>query len=82
MEDEYNWQLISWVSVPIGIAVAIVFYIPSSDFWRWVSLFSGLVLAFAIVYGKTKKKQNLFTAVAIVFLIALFVRLLQLLGII
>lgn len=82
MEEEYNWNLILKVAAPISLINAFVFYTNISNFWKWFSLVIALLLAGAIVYTKSKKKNNIFTTVGIVFLVALIVRLLKNFGII
>lgn len=77
MEEEYNWSLILKVAVPIALIEAYIFYINISNGWKWFSLIVGLLLTAGIVYTKDKKKSNIFTAVGIVFLIALLVRILK-----
>lgn len=78
MEEEYSWGLILKTSVPFSLIEAYIFYANViSDTWKWLSLIFALFLAGAIVYMKDKKKNNIFTAVGIVFLIALIVRFLR-----
>ncbi len=77
MEEDYNWELILKVAVPIALIEAFIFYRNFSNFWKWLSLITGLILAGAIVYIKDKKKNNIFTAVGIVFLVVLIVRFLR-----
>ena len=77
MEEEYNWELILKVSVPVALIEAYVFYTNISNGWKWFSLAIGLALTGIIVHAKDKKKNNVFTAVAIVFLAALIVRFLK-----
>lgn len=77
MEDDYNWNLIIKVSIPIALIEAYIFYINISNGWKWFSLIIGLLLTGSIVYIKDKKKNNIFTAVGIVFLVALIVRFLK-----
>ncbi|MBS3114360.1 hypothetical protein J4448_04625 [Candidatus Woesearchaeota archaeon] len=81
MEEEYNWELILKVSVPVALIEAYLFYISISNGWKWFSLIIGLALTGIIVNLKDKKKNNVFTAVAIVFLVALIVRLLKNFGV-
>ena len=77
MEEEYNWGLILKIAIPISLIEAYLFYTSISDGWKWFSLITGLLSAGAIVYMKDKKKNDIFTAVAIVFLAALIVRFLR-----
>ena len=77
MEDDYNWNLIIKIAAPIALIEAYIFYTDISNGWKWFSLVIGLLLAGSFVYIKDKKKNNIFTAVAIVFLAALIVRFLR-----
>lgn len=82
MEDDYNWDLILKVALPVSLIEAYIFYAGISDGWKWFSLIIALLLTGAIVYMKDKKKNNIFTAVGIVFLVALVIRFLKNFGII
>ncbi|MBI2658503.1 hypothetical protein HYX05_00155 [Candidatus Woesearchaeota archaeon] len=82
MEEEYNWELILKIAVPIALAEAYIFYTNISNGWKWLSLIVGSLFAGWIVYLKNKKKNNIFTAVAIVFLAALVVRFLKNFGLV
>lgn len=77
MEEGYNWDLILKVSVPISLIEAYIFYTNISNGWKWFSLITGLLLTGIITHALDKKKSNIFTAVGIVFLIALIVRFLK-----
>lgn len=81
MEEEYNWDLILKIAVPIALIEAYIFYINISNGWKWFSLIVGLLLTGFIVYMTDKKKNNIFTAVGIVFLVALIVRFLKNFGV-
>ena len=81
MEEEYNWELILKVSIPISLVEAYIFYTNISDGWKWLSLIAGLALAGWIVYMKDKKRSTIFTAVAIIFLAALVIRFLKRFGV-
>ena len=80
--EEYNWNLILKAAVPFSIMEAYVFYTGISDFWKWSSLIVALLLVGWIVYAKDKKKNNIFTAISLVFLAVLVVRFLKNAGII
>ena len=82
MEEEYNWSLILKAAIPFSLIEAFIFYTNTADFWKWSSLVIALLLTGAVIYIKDKKKNNLFTAVGIVFLVALIVRFLKNFGII
>ena len=77
MEEDYNWKLILMAAMPIALIEVYIFYRDFSNFLRWFSLILGSLLTGGIVYLKDKKKHNIFTAVGIVFLIALIVRFLR-----
>lgn len=81
MEQEYNWDLILKVAVPISLIEAYAFHTNISDRWKWAFLTAGLLLAGALVYIKDRRKNSVFNAVAIVFLISLIARLLKIFGI-
>ncbi len=81
MEEGYNWNLILKVAVPIALIEAYIFYANISNGWKWFSLIVGLLLTGGIIYIKNKKKNNIFTAVGIVFLVALIVRFLKNFGV-
>ena len=82
MDEEYNWELILKIAVPFSLVEAYIFYTNLVDFWKWVSLVLSLVLTGMILYMHDKKKSNVFTAISIVFLIALVVRFLRNFGLI
>jgi hypothetical protein len=77
MEEEYNWEIVLKVSIPIALIEAYIFYTNISNGWKWFSLIIGLLLTGGIVYIKDKKKNNIFTAIGVVFLVALIVRFLR-----
>ena len=81
MEEEYNWELILKTAIPIALIEAYIFYVNISNGWKWFSLVIGLLLTGSIVYTKNKKKNNIFTAVGIVFLVALIMRFLKNFGV-
>ena len=80
--EHYNWDIITKVSIPIAAAVAILFYLRIGSTWKWTSLATGLFFAALLVYINDKKKSNIFTAMGIVFLVALIVKFLRDLNII
>ena len=82
MQEDYNWDLIMKVSIPVALAVAAVFYLRIGNSWKWSALAIGLFLAALLVYMRDKRKSNIFTSMGIVFLAALVVKLLRDLGII
>jgi len=82
MEEEYNWNLILKTAVPVSLIEAYLFYTNISDFWKWLSLIVGLLLAGTIIYMNDKKKSSTFTAIGVVFLVVLIVRFLKNFGLI
>ena len=50
MEEEYNWNLILKIAVPIALIEAYVFYTNLSNGWKLFSLIVGLLLAGWFVY--------------------------------
>jgi hypothetical protein len=81
MEEEYNWDIILKIAIPISLMEAYIFYTNINDGWKWLSLIIGLSLAGLIVYTKDKRRSSIFTAVAIVFLAALIMRFLKRFGV-
>lgn len=81
MEEEYNWSLILKSAVPVALAVAYIFYTNLGDAWKWAALVIGVSLSAMIVYINDKKKNNVFTAAAIVLLAALIMKLIRNLGV-
>ena len=79
--EEYDWELILKFALPIAAIEAYLFYINISNFWKLSSLIMGSILTGIFVYIKDKKKNNIFTAIGIVFLVTLIVRLLRNFGI-
>ncbi len=82
MESQYNWKLILAVAVPIALIESFLLYSNILNFLKWLSLIISLAVAGAIVYLKDKKKGNIFTAVGVVFLIIILVKLLRNFGIV
>ncbi|MBI2653664.1 hypothetical protein HYX02_02520 [Candidatus Woesearchaeota archaeon] len=77
MEENYNWNLILVVSVPVALVEWYLFYRNLSNGWRLFSLIVGVLLAGFVVYTRNKKKSNVFTAIGIVLLGALIARLMR-----
>jgi len=77
MEEEYNWNLIVKIAGPAALIEAFVFYTNIADMWKWVLLASGMLLAGLFVYFKDRKRNNVLTAVGMVFLAALIVRFMK-----
>ena len=75
--EEYNWNLILKVSVPFALIEGYIFYTNLSNIWKWLSLIAALFLTGWIVYLKDKRKNNIFTAIGLVFLAVLVVRFLR-----
>ena len=77
MEEQYNWQLILLVSIPIAVIESYLFYINISDFLKLLSLVTAVVAAGIIVYWKDKQKNNIFTAAGVVLLIVIMASLIR-----
>ena len=77
MEEDYNWNLILKVAVPIALIVGFLFYTNINNVWKWISLVAALSLAGMLIYMNDKKKSDIFTAIGIVFLAALVVKFLK-----
>ena len=75
--EEYNWNLIIKAAVPFSIIEAYLFYTSISNIWKWISLIAALLLTGWLVYLKDKRKNNIFTAIGIVFLAVLVVKFLK-----
>ena len=82
MEEEYNWELILKIALPVSLIEAYIFYTNIGDGLKWFSITLGLILTGVILYMKDKKKNNIFTAIGIVFLVTLIIKLLKNFGII
>ena len=80
MDEEYNWNIILRTSIPIAIIMAIVFYNNINIRWKYVYLILSLVITSFAVYFQNKKKENIFTAAALVLVISLVVHGLKNLG--
>ena len=80
--EEYNWNLVLSVSLPIGIVEAVIFYLNIGDIWKYIVLVIGIALSGVIVYIKDKRKSNVYTASTIVFLIAIIIQLVKKLNLI
>jgi len=81
MEEDYNWDLILKVSVTFSIIEAYIFYTNINNYWKWSALAMGLFLTGLLVNIYDKRKQNMFTAIGIVFLTALILRFLKNFGV-
>ena len=74
MEEDYNWDLIMKVSIPVALAVGVIFYLRISNAWKWSAFAIGLFLAALLVYINDKRKTNIFTTMGIVVLVAMIVK--------
>ena len=77
MEDDYNWNLILKVAVPIILIDGFLFYTNIGSLWKWISLVIASGLAGILVYINDKKRSNMFTSIGIVVLAALIVKFLK-----
>ena len=82
MDEDYNWGLISKVAVPIALVSGYAFYSNISDGQKNAILVAAMLLAGFLIYMKSRKKANIFTAAAIVFLITILVKFLKASGLI
>ena len=80
MGEEYNWELIIKIAALPSLIEAYIFYTNISNGWKWFLLILGLIITGSIIYYVDKKKTNIFTAVGIVFLSALIVRFMKIVG--
>ena len=77
MEDDYNWNLILKVAIPIVLIDGFLFYTNIGSLWKWISLVIASGLAGILVYINDKKRSNMFTSIGIVVLAALIVKFLK-----
>ena len=82
MQEEYNCSLILKIAAIPSLIEAYIFYSNLGGGWQYFSLVIALLLTGIAVYMKDKKKNNIFTAVGFVFLVALLVKFLRNFGII
>ncbi len=78
--SEYNWNVISKGAVPASIGVVLAFANLTSN-WRWAITFMCMAAAYGIVAFSSRKKSDLFTAAAMVFVVALVMHALSRAGI-
>ena len=64
----------------MALAEIYLLYSGISGFWKWVSFITAPAVTGLIVYSKDRKKSSVFTAVGIVLLAAVVMRLLELFG--
>jgi hypothetical protein len=79
--SEHDWGIISKGAIPGTIGVVLTFANITSG-WKWVLTIACMVAAYGIVYVYSKKKADLFTAVALVFAAALVMHFLTQAGIV
>ena len=80
MEEEYNWSIILRNSLPVAAVMAFVFFTDIRTGLKWLILILALITTYLMVYFQSRKKHNIFTAVAIVLLVSLVVHGLRNLG--
>jgi hypothetical protein len=80
-EETHDWNAILRGAIPSSIAVILIFANLSQS-WRWPLALLCMGVAYGMVYTKSKKKADLFTAAAIVFLTALAMHFLSRAGMI
>ena len=76
MTEQHQWGHIFRGAIPMSIGAVILFANMHSS-WKWALLIAAMAGAYALVSMKTKKKADLFTAMAIVFVCGLGVHFLQ-----
>ncbi len=74
-DQQHQWGLILRGAIPASIAVAIIFANVTSGL-KWALLLLCMGAAIGIVYLKSKRKADLFTAAALVFLLGLLMHFL------
>ncbi len=77
MEDDYSWNLILKVAIPIVLIDGFLFYTNIGSLWKWISLVIASGLAGILVYINDKKRSNMFTSIGIVVLAVLIVKFLK-----
>jgi len=80
MEEEHNWSIILRNSLPVAAIMAFVFFTDIRTGLKWLILILALITTYLMVYFQSRKKHNIFTAVAIVLLVSLVVHGLRNLG--
>ena len=70
------------IAVPFAVAEIIVFYLNFLEWFKILMLIVGCIASGSIAFYKSRKKQNIFTTIAVVFLAALVMRALQVAGLI
>jgi hypothetical protein len=68
-QDTYNWNAISKGAISASVGVVLAFANLASN-WKWIITLLCMAGAYAIVSFSSKKKQDLFSAIAIVFAVA------------
>lgn len=81
MEEDYNWEWILKIALPVALVEAYIFYTNISNIWKWLSLITGLAMTGYIISVKDKRRSSIFTAIGLVFLAALIVRLMKNFGV-
>ncbi len=81
MSEQHQWSHIWKGAIPASLAVIIIFANMTSR-WKWVLLIVAMAAAYGIVYVKSRKKADLFTAAALVFLVGVGMEFLQKAGIV
>lgn len=68
--SEHNWGVIFKGAIPAGVGVVLAFANITSN-WKWAITLLCMAAAYGIVSFSSKKKSDLFTAAALVFVVAL-----------
>ncbi|MBS3102127.1 hypothetical protein J4458_01620 [Candidatus Woesearchaeota archaeon] len=80
MEEEYDWNIILRNSLPVSAVMAFVFFTNIGNNLKWISLILALAATCLMVYFQSRKKHNIFTAMAIVLLVSLIAHSLRKFG--
>ncbi len=80
-QDDYNWSSISKGAIPASIGVVLAFANLATN-WRWMITVLCMVMAYIIVSFSSKKKSDLFTAIALVFAVSIAMHALSTAGMI
>ncbi len=75
--DKYNWNIIVTRALPSAAVVGYVFYTVNNGFVKFIVLIIGSVAAGYWVMKRDKKKANVFTAAAVVVLVAVIISALK-----
>jgi hypothetical protein len=78
---EHNWDAISKGAIPSSIGVVLAFANMTTN-WRWGVSLLCMIFAYIIISFYSKKKSDLFSGVALVFVTGIVMHLLSLAGLV